>query len=131
MSSDLQIQFVRGAQPGLLKAQGSVVRRTRALAFCQSEARNSERLAVVLALGVTFAPLAAEAQRHVGGTVTIGYLGNSSPSLESNLVEAFREGLRQHGYVEGQNLVIGYQWAEGHVRDGARDQRQRADRDRC
>lgn len=39
-------------------------------------------------------------------TVTIGYLGNSSPPLESCLVEAFREGLRQLGYVEGQNLVI-------------------------
>ena len=29
------------------------------------------------------------------------------------LVDAFREGLRQLGYVEGQNLVITYQWAEG------------------
>ena len=45
--------------------------------------------------------------------MTIGYLGNSSPSLESNLVDAFREGLRQLGYVEGQNLIIRYQWAEG------------------
>ena len=41
-TADLQIQFVRGAKPGLLKAQGSVVRRTRALAFCQSEVWNSE-----------------------------------------------------------------------------------------
>ena len=87
--------------------------------------------AVALAVSIFLAPLAAEAQRHLGGTVTIEYLGDSSPSLESNLVEAFREGLRQHGYVEGQNLVIRYQWAEGHVRDGARDQRQRADCDRC
>ena len=45
--------------------------------------------------------------------MTIGYLGNSSPSLESNLVEAFREGLRQLGYVEGRNLTIKYRWAEG------------------
>ena len=41
-TADLQIQFVRGTRPGLLKARGSVVRRTRALAFCQSEAWNSE-----------------------------------------------------------------------------------------
>jgi len=41
-TADLQIQFVRGAKPGLLKAQGSVVRRTRALAFCQSEVWNGE-----------------------------------------------------------------------------------------
>ena len=70
------------------------------------------RAFIVSATGFLAAPLAAEAQP-AGGTVTIGYLGNSSPSLESNLVDAFREGLRQLGYVEGQNLVIRYQWAEG------------------
>ncbi len=72
-------------------------------------------LAVALALSLILAPLAAEAQESKAGrTITIGYLGNSSPSLESNLVEAFRDGLRQRGYIEGQNLVIKYQWAEGH-----------------
>ena len=69
-------------------------------------------LAVVLTLSLTRAPLAAEAQQ-AGRTATIGYLGNSSPTLESNLVQAFREGLRRLGYVEGQNLVIKYVWAEG------------------
>jgi putative tryptophan/tyrosine transport system substrate-binding protein len=56
---------------------------------------------VLCALGLLTAPLAAKAQQ-VGGTVTIGYLGNASPSLEATLVDAFREGLRQFGYVEGQ-----------------------------
>ena len=65
---------------------------------------------IALALVLFATPCGVEAQ---GRTVTIGYLGNSSPSLESNAVEAFREGLRQHGYVEGQNLIIKYQWAEG------------------
>jgi putative ABC transport system substrate-binding protein len=68
---------------------------------------------VTLTLGLLMAPLAATAPQ-AGGTVTIGYLGNSSPALESHQVDAFREGLRQFGYVEGQNLVITYQWAEGH-----------------
>lgn len=68
---------------------------------------------VTLTLSLLVAPLAAYAQP-VGRTVTIGYLGNSSPSLESNLVEAFRDGLRQLGYVEGRNLIITYQWAEGY-----------------
>ncbi len=45
--------------------------------------------------------------------MTIGYLGNSSPSLESSVVEALREGLRERGYVEGQNLVIRFVWAGG------------------
>ena len=74
-------------------------------------ARTVVRL-VLCALGLLTAPLAATAQQ-AGGTVTIGYLGNASPSLEAALVDAFREGLRQLGYVEGQNLVITYQWAEG------------------
>jgi putative ABC transport system substrate-binding protein len=69
-------------------------------------------LLITLALGLLVAPFAATA-RPAGGAVTIGYLGNSSPSLEPDLVEAFREGLRQLGYVEGQNLIIRYVWAEG------------------
>jgi putative ABC transport system substrate-binding protein len=67
---------------------------------------------IPLALALLAAPLAAEGQQ-AGRTVTIGYLGNSSPSLESNVVEAFREGLRQLGYVEGRNLIIKFEWAEG------------------
>jgi hypothetical protein len=55
---------------------------------------------VTLTLSLLVAPLVAYAQPG-GRTVTIGYLGNSSPSLESHLVEAFRDGLRQLGYVEG------------------------------
>jgi putative ABC transport system substrate-binding protein len=43
----------------------------------------------------------------------VGYLGTSSASLESELVKAFREGLRDRGYVEGQNIGIEYRWAEG------------------
>jgi putative ABC transport system substrate-binding protein len=67
---------------------------------------------ILCVLSLLTAPLATTAQQ-AGGTVTIGYLGNSSPSLEATLVDAFREGLRQLGYVEGQNLIIRYQWAEG------------------
>src|SRR5262245_1434570 len=70
-------------------------------------------LAVALAVSFIVAPAAAEAQQPAGRTATIGYLGNSSPSHESHLVEALREGLRQLGYVEGRNLVIKYAWAEG------------------
>ena len=43
----------------------------------------------------------------------VGFLGNSTAKLEANLVGPFREGLRELGYVEGQNLVIEYRWAEG------------------
>jgi ABC-type uncharacterized transport system substrate-binding protein len=67
---------------------------------------------LIVVMAIVGAPLAADAQQ-AGRTVTIGYLGNSSPALESNLVEAFREGLRQLGYVEGRNLIIKFEWAEG------------------
>jgi putative ABC transport system substrate-binding protein len=70
-------------------------------------------LIAAITLGQFAAPIAASAQQ-AGRIVTIGYLGNSSPTLESNLVEAFREGLRQLGYVEGRNLIIKFEWAEGH-----------------
>src|SRR6266508_1664865 len=43
----------------------------------------------------------------------IGFLGNSTPALEENLVGPFREGLRDLGYVEGRNVLIEYRWAEG------------------
>jgi len=69
-------------------------------------------LAVVLALGLTLAPLAAEAQQS-GKVHRIGFLGNSTAALEANLVGPLREGLRELGYVEGQNIVIVYRWAEG------------------
>ncbi len=44
----------------------------------------------------------------------IGYLGSSSPGAFAPLVAAFRQGLSETGYVEGQNLAIEYRWAEGH-----------------
>jgi putative tryptophan/tyrosine transport system substrate-binding protein len=43
----------------------------------------------------------------------IGFLGNSTAALEANLIGPFREGLRELGYVEGKNIVIGWRWAEG------------------
>jgi putative ABC transport system substrate-binding protein len=43
----------------------------------------------------------------------IGFLGNSTAELEAHLIGPFREGLRDLGYVEGQNIHIEYQWAQG------------------
>jgi ABC-type uncharacterized transport system substrate-binding protein len=43
----------------------------------------------------------------------IGFLGAASPSVIAARVEAFRQGLRDLGYVEGKNIVIEYRWAEG------------------
>jgi ABC-type uncharacterized transport system substrate-binding protein len=43
----------------------------------------------------------------------IGYLGNGAPGTAAGGVAAFRQGLSETGYVEGQNVAIEYVWAEG------------------
>ena len=43
----------------------------------------------------------------------IGFLGGGSASANAGRVEAFRQGLRELGYVEGKNIVIEQRWAEG------------------
>ena len=63
--------------------------------------------------GFLAAPLATGAQQ-AGRLPRIGYLGASSPTLEPEILEAFRQGLRDLGYVEGQSIAIEYRWAEGH-----------------
>lgn len=45
----------------------------------------------------------------------IGFLGSTFPSAQSVRVEAFRQGLRELGYVEGKNIVTVWRWAEGNV----------------
>ncbi|HUO63840.1 MAG TPA: ABC transporter substrate-binding protein [Terriglobales bacterium] len=60
------------------------------------------------------APLAAEAQGPAPKTVyRIGFLSGATPSGYAVLLEALRLGLRDHGYVEGENITIEYRWAEG------------------
>ena len=65
-----------------------------------------------LGLGLLAAPLAAEAQQ-AGKVPRIGFLGTASPSNRSPGLDAFRQGLRELGWVEGQNIVIHYRLAEG------------------
>ena len=66
-------------------------------------------LAVVLNL--TLAPLAAEAQQ-AGQAARIGYLA-ANLTVSLHMTEAFRQGLRDLGYVDGRSVVIEYRDAEG------------------
>ena len=56
-------------------------------------------------------PLSARAQQ---GATAIGFLSSRSPGESSGVVAAFRDGLREQGFVEGRNLTIAFRWAEGH-----------------
>ena len=60
------------------------------------------------------APLVAGAQQ-AGKVPRIGFLSATSPSDRPRLLDAFRQGLRELGWVEGQNIVIDYRYAEGRV----------------
>jgi putative ABC transport system substrate-binding protein len=55
--------------------------------------------------GALAAPLATEAQS-AGKIPRIGVLFASTPAATSHLVDGFRQGLREHGYVEGQHIIL-------------------------
>ncbi|WLB24212.1 ABC transporter substrate binding protein [Bradyrhizobium japonicum] len=61
--------------------------------------------------GMTVAwPLVTRAQQPVK---KIGFLSVSSPGAHAPFVAAFNEGLKEVGFLEGQNLAVEYAWAEG------------------
>ena len=56
-------------------------------------------------------PVAARTQQPA--MPVIGFLSSRSPGESAVVVTAFRQGLREEGFVEGQNLVVAFRWAEG------------------
>jgi len=58
-------------------------------------------------------PLAARAQQPP--MPVVGYLNSATPEGFSGYLQALRQGLKQSGYVEGENLAIEYRWAENQI----------------
>jgi len=69
---------------------------------------------ITLVGGVTLAwPLAAHAQQQPPAMPVIGFLHYGSPGAYAHTVSAVRQGLRESGFIEGQNVALEYRWAEG------------------
>jgi putative ABC transport system substrate-binding protein len=73
--------------------------------------RRREFIMLLGGTGVAW-PLAARAQQP--GMPVIGFLSSRSPGESAGLIVAFRQGLSEAGFVEGQNAILAFRWAEGH-----------------
>jgi len=73
-----------------------------------------KKTVIALSLSLFVLALCSSAAAQQSGKVPrIGFLGGGSPSSQSPCLKAFRECLREVGYVEGQNIAIEYRFADG------------------
>src|SRR5262245_45370794 len=68
---------------------------------------------IALAGGAAAVPLLARPAVHAQQALpVVGFLSSGAPDRDAYLVRAFRQGLGEAGFVEGQNVAVDYRWAE-------------------
>src|SRR5260370_19028930 len=72
--------------------------------------RRRELIAMLGGAGAAW-PRVADAQQPA--MPVIGFLNSAQPAELANRVAAFRQGLKELGYIEGQNVAMEYRWANG------------------
>src|SRR5215468_3753696 len=73
----------------------------------------SKKVVGLVICALLFALYSSAHAQQTGKVARIGYLVAASPSSNAARTEAFRQGLRELGYVEGKNIVVEYRYAEG------------------
>lgn len=73
--------------------------------------RLNRREAITLLGGAAAGPLAARAQQLA--MPVIGFMSSRSPEDSAHLLEAFHRGLREGGFIDGENVAIVFRWARG------------------
>src|SRR4029077_19100301 len=74
-----------------------------------------KRRELISLLGGAVAACAFSARAQQTASPVIGFLDSQSPTFADVVLPAFRQGLKDNGYVEGRNVAIEYRWAENQI----------------